>query len=90
MVHWPAVPSRWRGVGIHRGKASGQVMWRLWFTRGNIIGGMIAVIIVGALVFILAEYPKGMWHANAGFGPEWHCTYPGQGDPICLRKQPSN
>jgi hypothetical protein len=25
--------------------------------------------------------------ANFGFGPDWTCTAPGKGDPVCLKKQ---
>ena len=58
-------------------------MWRLRvLTRRE----WLAIVLgLGALGF--AGYASLHWRlqSNAGFGPGWHCTYPGKGDPICIK-----
>ena len=53
----------------------------------------IAAVIVsaGVLLFLLTIYPyfRGL-QPNKGFGPEWNCAYPGQGDPVCIKMPPAN
>ena len=58
-------------------------------TRGDIAA--IAFVIGLAIVLILLSpiYPgAGRLRANWGFGPDWDCTYPAQGEPVCIKKPP--
>ncbi len=56
--------------------------WRL-LTRKDITGWALAAVIVGVLLLAFVEFPPSR---QAGFGPDWNCTYPGKGDPICTKK----
>jgi hypothetical protein len=63
--------------------------WRM-LTWKDIAGLSIGALVVGGLLVLLVEYPtfhrpaaKG---TDVGFGPGWECTYPGKGDPICVKK----
>jgi hypothetical protein len=48
---------------------------------------IIAVAVLGGFVALAAA---GRWSVlgNFGFGPDWHCTYPGRGGPVCLQDPP--
>jgi hypothetical protein len=68
----------------------------------NLIGARISLLGRGewpAIAFVLALIILIGWAAlagggfyrlkpNFGFGPDWNCTYVGQGDPVCV-KQPA-
>jgi hypothetical protein len=56
-------------------------------TRGEIAAVLVILAIGGALIFAFIKYPYGA--ANRGFGPEWDCTQPGSGDPVCLKRAPA-
>jgi hypothetical protein len=45
-----------------------------------------------ALVYIdlLGFLSFNLLGRKASLGPDWTCTYPGKGDPVCLKKQPPN
>ena len=62
-------------------------MWRL-----RLLGREWWTIAVGAVVVLLVctLALSGHWRLqpNAGFGPGWHCTYPGKGDPVCVKDPP--
>jgi len=58
---------------------------------GRDVAGIAAVIVIAILLFVFTRYPHfGGLQSNKGFGPEWDCTYPGQGDPVCIKKPPAN
>ncbi|HVT51516.1 MAG TPA: hypothetical protein VHE77_08110 [Dongiaceae bacterium] len=52
-----------------------------------------AILIVAALLaaFAAAVALRIPFNGgNGGFGPDWNCSYAGQGDPVCIKKSPSN
>jgi hypothetical protein len=54
---------------------------------------LVTVLILGvALVYIdlLGFLSFNLLGRKASLGPDWTCTYPGKGDPVCLKKQPPN
>jgi hypothetical protein len=62
--------------------------WRLW-SRGDIAAIIIAVAILAAFLVLFIAFPNAGWRAHLGFGPNWDCTYPGKGDPVCIRRAPA-
>jgi hypothetical protein len=61
--------------------------WRL-LTRRDIAAIVLAIAVVGAILIIQAQFPN-LFRSNRGFGPDWQCTNPGKGEPICVKKQPT-
>jgi hypothetical protein len=61
--------------------------WRL-LTRRDILGLGVAAVIVGGVLYILVVLPhlSRPTKSNYGFGPDWTCTDPGHGDPVCVKK----
>lgn len=58
--------------------------------RGEIASIVVIAVIIAAVCFIWVKYPRMSWMVGtAGFGPDWDCTRPGQGDPVCIKKPPS-
>lgn len=51
--------------------------------RGDIAAVVLLAAILAALLF------GGMLpiqlHSNWGFGKDWHCTFAGKGDPVCIK-----
>jgi hypothetical protein len=54
----------------------------------------LAALLVGALLLYYFVHPNFgrplKLDAKFGFGSDWTCTDPGKGDPVCVKKQPSN
>ncbi len=67
--------------------------WRLW-TWKDYAGLLLVALMIGGLLAVYVELPgfvnTRVSGTKANLGPDWHCTYPGKGDPVCLKKQPSN
>ena len=57
--------------------------WRLWTWR-DILGVSVAAVLVAGMVYYAAFVPhvKDNW----GLGPDWSCSNPGKGDPVCTKK----
>jgi hypothetical protein len=62
-------------------------MWRLrLFCRREWLTVVVGLALLGALAYLSAT---GRWGLRStGFGPGWHCAYPGKGDPICIKDPP--
>jgi hypothetical protein len=63
-------------------------MWRLRLLDKR---EWLAIAFVGAVVVsltLLMLTGKSPRPANFGFGPDWHCMYPGKGEPICFKDAP--
>lgn len=60
--------------------------WRL-LTWKEIAGFLLVIGLVVVFVAFLsyANFPTKL-QAPPGFGPDWSCTYPGKGDPVCVKK----
>ena len=67
--------------------------WRLW-TWKDYVGLLLATAIVIGVVLIYVGLPGflslNLAGTKASLRPDWTCTYPGKGDPVCLKKSPSN
>jgi hypothetical protein len=72
-----------------------------WYelTRRDVVGLVVAVAIVGALLWASFVTREAREKTNWGFGPEWECSNPlgrGGAGPICFKraagdeKQPFN
>ena len=64
---------------------------RIYPSRGDVLAILLAIALVGGFM-VLASL--GRWNlpwsllGNFGFGSDWRCTWPGKGEPICI-KQPA-
>jgi hypothetical protein len=67
---------------------------RLWRFRTLRRGDYAAILMVIALAVAaaigLVEVPYGVKGNAPGFGPEWDCSYAGQGEPVCIKKNAGN
>jgi hypothetical protein len=53
----------------------------------DILGAAFVLAVVGVFIFLMIAFPNGVRQAtNAGFGPEWECTFVAKGDPVCVKK----
>ncbi len=63
------------------------MIWRLP-PRSELPAIALAVAIAAVLLAYVAFPDLSLrWQAHWGFGPDWQCSYAGQGDPVCV-KQP--
>jgi hypothetical protein len=63
--------------------------WPL-LTRKDITGILAAIALLALFVFVaLVGHATLGQQTNWGFGPEWECTYPGKGDPVCIKRVPA-
>jgi hypothetical protein len=61
--------------------------WKDWFEA------LLAAALAGTLLLYYLMQPgvgRPGLDANFGFGPDWVCKNPGTGEPVCVKKQPSN
>ncbi len=66
-------------------------LWRLRTLRPGDYAAILLVIAVAAAALVgLVKIPFGTKGNAPGFGPDWDCSYAGQGDPICIKKNPEN
>lgn len=67
--------------------------WRLW-TWKDYAGAVLVTGLVIGVVLVYVALPGflsfNLVGRKADLGPDWTCTYPGKGDPVCLKKSPSN
>jgi hypothetical protein len=50
--------------------------------RSHILAALFALVILGGLLVAATGWVR----LNDGFGPDWDCTKPGSGDPVCIKK----
>jgi hypothetical protein len=60
--------------------------WQL--TRKDITGILVAIAILAVVFVAFVGYANVGQQVNWGFGPEWECTNPGKGGPVCVKRQP--
>jgi ABC-type sugar transport system permease subunit len=48
-------------------------------------------LVAGTVIFAWGYFADPIMHnrTNFGFGPDWVCTNPGQGDPVCVKQTPA-
>ena len=57
-----------------------------YLTRRDIAGVGLVILLLGGLAIAFLLRPQFFLQANHGFGPDWDCTYPGKGEPICVKR----
>ena len=51
------------------------------------VAALILVVAILVGVAVLPRKPPSSTNGAAwGFGPEWECSYPGDGDPVCIKR----
>ena len=67
--------------------------WRLW-TWKECVGVVFVAVLVAGLAITFVGIPGFLRPHVMGpetpLGPDWTCTYPGKGDPVCVKKSPTN
>lgn len=58
--------------------------WRLW-TRGDFLAIVLMIAMLGAAFLVYVKSSGLGRSSDARFGPEWTCTYPGYGGPVCVK-----
>jgi len=56
-------------------------------TRKDIAAILLLIAVAGGLLFVHVVAPK-LGSSNSGFGPNWECTNPGEGESVCIKKLP--
>ena len=65
------------------------MIWRLP-PRRELPAIALALAITVALLAYIAFPNLSLWsQAHWGFGPDWQCSYAGQGEPVCVKRQPA-
>ena len=59
--------------------------WRA-LRRGDVVAIFLlaAILVISVVAFV--EFPIFGRAGNWGFGPDWECSYPGKGEPVCVKK----
>ncbi len=57
--------------------------WRQWTWKSVAKALFVALLIVGAVVYSVWS---PLSRVNSGFGPEWDCSNPRPGLPVCTKK----
>jgi hypothetical protein len=65
-------------------------MWRLrTLGRDEWLAIALVVGFLGVAGFASLQW-RWLRQSQFGFGPGWHCTYPGKGGPICIKDPPAS
>ena len=55
-------------------------------TRGDVLGMLCTAVVLGALLVLYLWKPfMGRPLAYLNSGPGWTCTYPPEGEPVCVK-----
>jgi hypothetical protein len=62
-----------------------------WYelTIKDVLGLLLVAVLLAVFAYTAVEYALFRGRTNFGFGPEWECSYPGKGDPICIKRPAS-
>jgi hypothetical protein len=55
-------------------------------SRGTVMSVLLLAAFLVALFFAYARFPTLGPAGNQGLGPDWECSHPGKGDPVCVKK----
>ena len=61
------------------------VIWP-YLTLRDVGGILAAIVLLAAVLFASAIAPQIRAKINYGFGPEWDCSFPGKGSPVCVKR----
>jgi hypothetical protein len=53
---------------------------------GDVVAIFLLTAFMGIAVVAVVEFPNFGRTGNLGFGPDWECSYPGKGEPVCVKK----
>ena len=59
--------------------------WRT-LRRGDLVAIFLLAAFVGIAVIAVIKFPNLSRTGSLRFGPDWECTYPGKGEPVCVKK----
>jgi hypothetical protein len=59
--------------------------WRT-LRRGDVVAIFLLAAFMGIAVIAAVKFPNFNRTGNWRFGPDWECTYPGKGEPVCVKK----
>jgi hypothetical protein len=63
--------------------------WRL-LQRRDFVAILLAIAVLGVVFFGYVKASSSDRKSNWGFGPEWTCTNPGDGERVCVKKTTGN
>jgi hypothetical protein len=63
--------------------------WRT-LRRGDVVAIFLLAAFVGIAVIAVVKFPNLSRTGSLRFGPDWECTYPGKGEPVCVKKPTSS
>ena len=52
------------------------------YAREIVVGLAVLAVVAGVIALSWLPYRS----ANSGFGPDWDCTSPGHGEPVCVKR----
>jgi hypothetical protein len=53
---------------------------------GDLAAVLLLAAIMGIVAIAVVKFPNFSRTGNFGFGPDWECSYPGKGEPVCVKK----
>ena len=67
--------------------------WRfylVWLNRREVLAILLVALVVAAMAILAVTGRQGQgWLGallpNFGFSANWHCTWVGKGDPVCIK-----
>jgi hypothetical protein len=63
--------------------------WRT-LRRGDVVAIFLLAAFMGIAVIAVVMFPHLSRTGSLRFGPDWECTYPGKGEPVCVKKPASS
>jgi len=59
--------------------------WPRWYpTRVDILGLLVALVVVGLFAIVVVRFPY--LQRATGLGPDWDCNAMPKGEPACIKK----
>jgi len=59
--------------------------WRT-LRRGDVVAIFLLAAFLVIAIVVAVEFPRFDRTGNWRFGPGWECSYPGDGEPVCVKK----
>ncbi len=58
-----------------------------YLTRQDIAGILLLIVVLAGVFFAWVILPNAGLMTKWGFGPEWECSNPGKGGPVCVQRR---